>query len=265
MRVGVVGVGIVGNAVAKGMEFLKHQVKVHDIKMTTTIDDVFETDICYLCVPTPSDDNWRCDTSVVEDTIRLLWNRKYPGIIAIKSTVEPGTTRRLQEKFQTHRICFVPEFLRERFSVPDFIEDHDICVIGTESDEVYETVKRSHGDLPKQFFRMPPTEAELVKYMNNIHNATLVVLANSFYEISKHLGADYSKIKNALVCRNHIHDMYLDCSEFTRGFGGMCLPKDLRALCALVGRNEIDIDFFDNILKENAKYKITCYEGMRKE
>jgi len=110
-----------------------------------------------------------------------------------------------------------------------------------------------------------PTEAELAKYYNNIYNATLVTFANSFYEVCKSLGADYSKVKDAIVNREHIYDIYLDCNDNFRGFGGMCLPKDTKAIAAFCSKNGLDVGFFDSILEENSKYKTTVYEGMRQE
>jgi len=72
-------------------------------------------------------------------------------------------------------------------------------------------------------------------------------------------------MKNAIVNRNHIVDIYLDCNGNFRGFGGMCLPKDVRALAHLAKQKNLNVDFFQNIIDENAKYKTTCYEGMRHE
>ncbi len=261
MIIGIVGVGIVGNAVREGMSRLKHTVVVHDIKLDTNLKDVLSSEICYVCVPSPSLEDGSCDTSVVEEVIHSLKTMSYNGIIAIKSTVSPGTTKMFQSIYSTHKICFVPEFLRERFAVADFVEDHDLCAIGTESEEVFRQVRESHGYLPRHTVKLTPTEAEMLKYMNNIHNATLVTLANSFYELCKEFGCNYTKVKDALVNRDHIYDMYLDCNENLRGFGGMCLPKDTRALAKIC--EDYEIDFFDMLLKENAKYKTTCYAGMR--
>lgn len=263
MDIGIIGLGVVGAAIKYGLEKLGHNIVVHDIKLETAIEDVLRTDISYICVPTPSGTLGECDTSNVEDVVAALKQLNYEGIIAIKSTVEPGTTNKLQVQYHTSKICFVPEFLRERCAIADFIENHDLCVVGTDSDEVFRIVKDSHGKYPKAFVKLPPTEAEFVKYMNNVYNATLVTLANSFYELCKTYQADYSKVKNTIVQRRHIYDMYLDCNEMFRGFGGPCLPKDLKTLAYLAKANETNIEFFSDILKENDKYKITCFNGMR--
>ncbi len=264
-KIGIIGLGVVGSACKYGFEKLGHIVRIHDIKLDTSIRDVLDTDICYITVPSPEKDDGSCDTSIVEQVIKELVDVGYPtsSVIAIKSTVEPGTTEKLNNTYD-HVICFVPEFLRERAAITDFTEEHDICVMGTNSALGVMRIKESHGKYPKQFMQVTPTEAELVKYFNNVHNATLVTLANSFYEVCKRCGANYTKIKEAVVRRGHIADLYLDCNENFRGFGGVCLPKDTRAMAALCKRLGVDVDFFQYLIDENNKYKVTVFDGMRK-
>ena len=64
-------------------------------------------------------------------------------------------------------------------------ENHDVCVIGSNSRKICDFVRVIHGSFPKKFLFMSPTEAEIVKYYNNIYAATLVTLANNFYEVCK--------------------------------------------------------------------------------
>tara|TARA_R110002051_G_scaffold225498_1_gene288427 strand:- start:495 stop:1292 length:798 start_codon:yes stop_codon:yes gene_type:complete len=265
MRVGVIGLGVVGSAVYNGFKKLGHVVLGHDIKLNTSLEDLQNTDLCFICVPTPSREDGSCDISIVEQVVVDLISKNYEGVICIKSTVTPGTTKKLQDKHSYKNICFVPEFLKERSAEDDFINKHDLCVIGTSSLPIYELVRDCHGHYPKKFKMLFETEAELCKYFNNTYNATLVTFANSFYEVCKKLDCDYSKIKNAMISRNHINDVYIDCNESLRGFGGMCLPKDTKALNNLIHELKLNIDFFGKILEENNKYEVTVFNGMRKE
>lgn len=265
MKIGIVGVGVVGGAVKYGFLKLGHDVYTYDIKNEgSRLVDVLGTDICYICVPTPENEDGSCNTSIVGSTIDQLYYMGYRGIIAIKSTVVPGTTEKLIGRYPRMNICFVPEFLRERCAEIDFIENHDICIIGTNEDSIYNMVKTSHGRYPKNFYKLTPTEAELCKYFNNTYNATLVTFANSFFEVCKAVGVNYTNVKNVMVNREHITDKYLDCNKEFRGFGGMCLPKDTAAIAKLCIDKNIDVDFFMHLLEENNKYEITVYEGMRK-
>jgi len=265
MNIAIVGLGVVGEAVKYGLEKLGHNIICHDLRLGTSLEDVLNSEVCFLCLPTPSDESGNCDTSIVRRVVDDLHLLEYAGIIAIKSTVAPGTTRSLINQYNNNQICFVPEFLRERCASVDFVENHDVCIIGTEVKDVYETIKEAHGGLPEIFKQLTATEAELSKYFNNIYNATLVTFANSFYEVCQSLNADYTKVKNAASLRKHIKDIYLDCNDNFRGFGGMCLPKDTKAIAALCKDLDIDVKFFEMLIEENSKYAVTVFDGMRKE
>jgi len=266
MKIGVVGIGIVGSAVYEGLRRLNHDMYAHDVKYDgSSIKNVLDTEICFICVPTPSKENGECNVDIVENIVCGLYGYEYKGIAVIKSTVTPGMTERFLNKYPDLELCFVPEFLRERCAVEDFINNHDLCVIGTNNSTTYEKLKECHGHYPKKFVQLPPLEAEFVKYFNNIYNATLVTFANSFYEVCKANGADYTKIKDTIVQREHINDVYLNCNEDIRGFGGPCLPKDTRTIAAMVETLHLDVDFFKTLLRENSKYKMTVFEGMREE
>jgi UDPglucose 6-dehydrogenase len=265
MNIGIVGLGIVGSAVKYGLERLGHRITAFDIKNGGSLSDVVDTEIIYLCLPTPQSETGHCDTSIIEDVVAdLVGKHDYKGIIAVKSTVVPGTTEKLRSRFSNAVICHVPEFLRERAAIVDFTDNHDVCVIGTDSEKVFESVKRSHGHYPRKFIRMSPTEAEISKYFNNVYNATLITFANAFYEVCKLTGADYGVVKNAMVQRDHIFDKYLDCNENLRGFGGMCLPKDTSAITAFAKDNGLSVDLFRAIVEDNSRYEKTVFEGMRK-
>ena len=264
MDIGVVGLGIVGGAVKFGFERLGHNVIPHDIRQDTRLEDTLPAEIIYLCVPTPYGENGQCDTSIVEQVVGELADKlNYGGVIAIKSTLAPGTTEKLQKKYPKAKICHVPEFLRERVAIADFTDNHDVCIIGTDSGQVYEQVKLSHGPYPREFVRLSPTEAELAKYFHNVYNATLITLANGFYDLSNKLGANYTSIKNAIVKRDHITDKYLDCNPNFRGFGGVCLPKDTAAIAFLAKKFNLPAKIFETVLKDNDNYTTTVLEGMR--
>jgi len=273
MRIGIVGVGVVGGAVKYGMEKLGHKVSSHDITLGTKLKDVYDTDLCFICVPTPQSEDGSCDSSIVEEVVDQLKELRYCGLIAIKSTVAPGTTQRIARKYfnpskgcvyaDDHKICFVPEFLRERCAISDFTENHDVCVIGCESDAHFELIKRAHGKYPKQFIKMNLTEAELSKYFSNVFNAMRVVFANGFYDVCRQLGARYSVIKDAVVQRPTLLDLYLDCNEKFRGFAGVCLPKDTAAFAKLADDLGVDASIFRAIVEDNRLYKATVSKGMR--
>ncbi len=262
MKVGVIGVGAVGSACKKGFELLGHDVKIHDPKFNTDIKDVIDTDIVYICVPTPEADDGSCDLSIVRSTIQSLENLAYAGVVALKSTSVPGTTEQLISETNL-RLCFVPEFLRERSAVEDFVVNHDLLAVGCHEENIFKVVVDSHGFFPKKTIMMTPTEAEILKYYSNVFNATRIVFANAMYEICQKLNADYDKVKNTYLIRGTASPDYLDCNDKMRGYGGMCLPKDTKAIDRLIKTLNLDLSLFEAVDKDNSKFKRTVFPGMR--
>ena len=161
MKLGIIGMGVVGNAVKCGLLSLGHEIYTHDIKLTTSIETVKGTDIVFVCVPSPSTDSGACDTGIIESVITELDELSYTGIVAIRSTVVPGFTDRMSMLYSKLTICVVPEFLRERYAIDDFINQHTLLAVGTTDINVYNTIVEAHGHYPKQSIKLTPTEAEL--------------------------------------------------------------------------------------------------------
>ena len=149
------------------------------------LDDqlMYISDVVFVCVPTPSFENGSCDTTIVKSVIDDLDKNDYGGIIAIRSSTVPGFTKSMQEVYPKQKICFVPEFIRERCALDDFVKDHQMLAIGTTDQYVFNKVKEAHGDYPKNVVQLRPTEAEILKYYMNLYAATRVTFANMFFEI----------------------------------------------------------------------------------
>lgn len=262
LKIGIVGVGVVGSACKYGFERLGHFVSFHDPKYGTKLEDILSSEVIFLCVPTPSNTDGSCDSSIVESIIFDLKKLNYSGVIAIKSTVIPGTTQRLIE-LTGLQICFVPEFLRERCAISDFVENHDLLAIGSLDKTVVDVILKCHGNYPKEVSILTPTEAELLKYYSNVLNAVKIIFANSFYEICESLGADYSKVKDSYIKRNLSAGSYLTVNDAFRGYAGICLPKDVKAIVKFIEDQKLNIDLFRIVDLENDKYIKTVPEGMR--
>ena len=261
MKVGIIGLGMVGSAVRHGLNRIGHQIYGFDInRPETKLADALKSDAVFVCVPTPSMQDGKCDTSIVYSVVADIAKARYKGLVVIKSTVEPGTTDFLSKKYKNLRFAFCPEFLRERAQFVDFVEYHHVCIIGAYNDKDFELIKKIHGSLPKNFAKMSPLEAELSKYYWNVFNALRIVFANQFYDVCEDVGADYQKIKNALVKHPNIPDVYLECNENFRGFSGNCLPKDTNAFAHYAAKNhkgEWNSSLFEQIVEINKSYKPT--------
>jgi UDPglucose 6-dehydrogenase len=263
MKIGIIGLGIVGKAMQVGFEKLDYVVKIHDIILDTNISDVLDTDIVYVCVPTPSAKDGSCDTSIVEQVVTELKEFNYPNIIAIKSTCIPGTTQKLIDRYND-KILFVPEFLKERSAEYDFIHNHNLLCIGSNNVNHAYIAEISHGTYPKQVIRVTPTEAELVKYMHNSFGAMRVNFANEYFELCEKLNQNYDTVKRVFIAKNKLPDEYLDVKPELRGFGGACLPKDMRAINKFM-QQELGLPYklWETILEDNDKFRRTAFKGMR--
>lgn len=250
MNIGIIGVGVVGSAIKEGFVKLDHNVKEHDIKLDTRIEDVLDTEIIFICLPTNSKEDGSCNIDSIVETLTNLTELNYSGTVAVKSTIIPGTYQKLTTVFSEDRLCLVPEFLREKYAVLDFIWNHNVLVIGSENTKVIDQVIKAHGQYPKEVKIVTPYECEFVKYFSNTFKAYKTVFANSFGKLCDIHDVDYSNVLDVYRAESVKETAYL--KYFKEGFGGMCLPKDVNAINKLT--KDTDISTFDFILNENKKF-----------
>ena len=261
MKIGVIGRGFVGGAITNGFENQGHEVLVHDTKLNTKIENVLESRLLYICVPTPSSEDGSCNTDIVESVLVELSELNYDGSVCIKSTIVPGTTQKFRQQFNNLNISFVPEFLREKTAVEDFLYNNNVLVIGSDDDETISLVKESHGVLPTHTVTMTPTEAELTKYFSNTYKAMRVTFANAFYNLCQTMGSDYDKVRDAFLFHGVGDGHYLKVNKQYGGFGGTCLPKDSKALAKLVDDLGLPMEVFKVIVSDNEIFTKTGQEG----
>ena len=239
MKIGIVGQGYVGTAVKTVFE--KHyKVNTFDLNgkcnCTDMEDLVDKSDIIFVCVPTPMKKDGSCDISIVESVIDEIEDVDISGkIVAIKSTIPPGTTNRLNQKCKNISVIFNPEFLTEANFIEDFKNQNRIIIGGerpstTKLRQVYSLVFPN-----AKIVKTGSITAEMVKYFTNTFLATKVSFANEMYQICGRLGIDYDK-----VVEYSTYDERLGKSHWAVpgpdgkfGFGGSCFPKDINALIQL--------------------------------
>jgi len=241
-KIGVVGVGWVGGAMARYFSGSGHEVLPYDPpKGHADIGVLKDADAIFVCVPTPFDPGrGGFVSSYVEEAVS-----KIPGskTVVIKSTVMPGTTASLQERFPGHRIMFNPEFLREKTADEDFSRP-DRQIIGVTA--------ASAGDAEAVLKLLPPapytrvvgaSEAETIKYFGNCFLALKVVFANQLYDVCAKLGLDYEAVKDCAAADPRIGPGHLQIfTDGYRGYGGHCFPKDVKAFVQLGDRIGVDLE-----------------------
>lgn len=243
IKVGIMGVGMVGGAVRRYFEEKKGvKIFLHDPgKKLGSLEDINKADIVFICVPTPYlKGSVGFDLSYVEEAISGLEGEK---IIVIKSTVLPGTTENLQKKYSRHKFLFNPEFLSEATADEDMRNpDRQLLGFTAQGRDEAEAILELLPDAPFKKV-MPATEAEMVKYFNNTFNAVKVIFGNQMYDLCKALGISYENVAESAAASKFIRTKdHLDVYHGGyRGYGGKCLPKDIRALIQIAENLGVDL------------------------
>jgi UDPglucose 6-dehydrogenase len=233
--VGVVGLGVVGDAVHHYFERSGYSMRVYDpYKGLGSEEAINESDLVFICVPTPYQPGTGLDDNALEDAVSRLTGSK---AVVIKSTVLPGTTEAYQTRYSQHCFLFNPEFLREDFARIDFLRpDRQLVGYTAQSRHLAEPLLSMLPSAPYTS-TMVAREAELAKYMTNAFLAVKVIFANELFDLSTALDIDYNAVRDAVSADPRIGSSHLDVSDGGyRGYGGKCLPKDARALLALGDR-----------------------------
>lgn len=260
-KIGIVGYGFVGKAVEYGFKE-GNEIYIYDkFQKTLSLDEVVKkADVIFVGVPTPMTKEYKkIDLSIVEDVtaeiVKLARKYKAEPIIVLKSTIVPGTTRRLSKKNKYPKMAFNPEFLTEANYLEDFVHA-DRVVVGADNNEVKQwVVDLYRATFPKTpIFETDPTTAEVVKYMANTYLATKVIFANEMFDLCEKLGVNYDEMKKMVVADHRIYDSHLGITA-TRGFGQKCFPKDTVALLGLAKELGVELSVIETAWKKNLKIR----------
>ncbi|RUQ87847.1 UDP-glucose/GDP-mannose dehydrogenase family protein [Labedella gwakjiensis] len=220
-------------------ELIEKHVASGRLRFTTDIAEATAaSDVHFICVGTPQQaTSFAANLSYVEDaTAAVARNLTHRGLIVGKSTVPVGTAARLRLLVARHvsssidvELIWNPEFLREGKAVDDTLSP-DRIVLGGASREAEETMRTLYAGpigagVPVISCDLPT--AELVKVSANAFLATKISFINAIAEVCEAAGADVSVLADALGHDVRIGRQFLNAGL---GFGGGCLPKDIRAL-----------------------------------
>jgi UDPglucose 6-dehydrogenase len=238
-KIAVIGHGYVGQAVEKFFENHFDMVVV-DPKYNTYEDDKLhanECDFAVVCVPTPMSDDGSVDLSFIETTFKWLAT----PLVLIKSTIPPGTTEMLRDKYNMV-IGFSPEYIGEgNYFVPfwkDYPDPHDMTkhsfqIVGARFQEearaILEYFQRVSGP-EARYMTTDSTTAELCKYMENSYIGTKVTFVNEFKKMADAFGVDFGELRELWLLDGRVGRMYTSVFADAPGFGGKCLPKDINGI-----------------------------------
>ena len=256
MRVGIVGGGFVGSATAllecKDIEVITYDINPSRCKPTgITIEDLKTCDFVFVCVPTPTYESGECNLSIVEECIDNLKKHDVKNII-LRSTVPPGTSRRLD-------VSFMPEFLTEANWKNDFYNCTQwvFGITNMESKEqiihLFETAKQNGSIKISNCLFVSQDEAELIKYTRNNFLALKISFFNEIYSLCTQIGVNFDHIKEGVCADGRIGSSHTSVPgpDGHFGFGGTCLPKDTSALGSFMKQQNIASPIIDAMVYRN--------------
>jgi UDPglucose 6-dehydrogenase len=240
--IGIVGNGFVGSSVAFGFSPQcgcdGADVKIYDkdeFKSTHSLEDTLTSDFIFVSVPTPSNKDGSINLDIVYECFNEMneLNNRTDNVFLLRSTVTPGTTRRLQIAFHNLNIVFNPEFLTERSAKFDFINQSRFILGGNieHTSKVGKLYRWRFGETTP-IIKTNYETAELIKYMNNCYFATKVSFLNEMYQVADACGANWKEAVEGFVRDGRVGHSHMNVPgpDGKFGFGGSCFPKDIQAM-----------------------------------
>lgn len=280
--VGAVGYGFIGNAVVELFRPHVGSVLIYDkeksgstsgnlfvnvTQCSSLIEVVRGSEVIFVAVPTPMRSSGECFTGIVESVLQDIQNAAIrlarsldDFVVVIKSTVPPGFTRRMQDKYAL-RLVFSPEFLTEANAVNDFKTANRVLLGGELEDarvvfKYFEGVWpdrqaetwTNHPDGPVAIVHCSSEEAELTKLSTNIHLTAKVMVSNELYLICQSMGINYDNVKvlTQLDRRIGTSHMTVPGPDGNLGYGGHCFVKDTQSLGFISEQLGLSRDIIDN-------------------
>jgi len=228
-----------------------------------TRDAVLRSELSLLCVGTPSRRNGSLESSylerVVEEIGVALAGQSAYHVVGVRSTLLPGVLESklipLLERASGRvvgrdiGVCVNPEFLREGSAIKDF-QSAPFTIVGESDRRAGDVLLGAYAHLKAPVHRVRPDEASMVKYASNAYHALKVAFANEIGALSQQLGIDGRQVMR-VFCEDR--DLNISKRYLTPGFGfgGSCLPKDLRALNYLAKDRDLSTPLLGSVIASN--------------
>lgn len=240
MRIQIIGYGIVGGNMHKVFK----DADIFDPDKGYTQIPENRYDVAFVCVPTPMKEDGSCDTSIVESVI----NKHNPTVFCIRSTIPPGTTEKLQKRFNKPCV-FSPEYYGSTIHANAY--DYNFIILG--GDDVYRRMVASafmtvyHGGFKYRY--TTSRTAEMVKFMENCGLAARVSLCNEFKSICDVSGIDYNEAKELWLEDPRFNRSHTLVYDDAPGWNSICFNKDIPAMIEYSKSMGIKTPILDSIMK----------------
>lgn len=240
-----------------------------DLHATIGYENLVSSDLTLICVGTPQSPDGRADLSMIESaSISIGQYLRYEEgyhVVAVKSTVPPGTTKNLvtpevleHSGKSINEVGFAmnPEFLREGLAVRDFMKP-DRIVIGCSDERAGAIVESVYCGIDAPILRTGLTAAEMIKYASNAFLASKISFSNEIGNVCKKIGIDVYEVMRGVGMDHRISPYFLNAGV---GFGGSCFPKDVSALIRLAEDINEDPILLKSIMQVNDRQPMKIVE-----
>ena len=256
-NIGIIGKGFVGNAVAHGFSSgtgYEANIFIHDknpdLSQHSLEEVIDNSDFIFISVPTPSNKDGSINLDIVDNVLNEVskYDSKNNPIILLRSTIVPGTSRKIQEKYKNLKLVFNPEFLTERSAIFDFLSQTRYVLGGrTEDTKKVADLYRNRFGKSITIIETNFESAELIKYVSNCFFATKVAFMNEMKLISDKVDADWETVVEGFVRDGRVGHSHINVPgpDGKFGFGGSCFPKDIQAMIKFFEQNNLSA----NVLK----------------
>jgi UDPglucose 6-dehydrogenase len=221
-------------------DMLSDCIESKRLRATGDYEEIVATDITLICVGTPSNPDGSMNLSYIKESARdigkVLGTKNEHHTVVVRSTVVPGTTKGIiipaLERYSGKKVnvdfdvAVNPEFLQEGKALHGFFNP-DRIIIGEEVQRAGDMVEALYEDISARVIRMGITTAEMIKFTSNAFLATKISFINDIGNICRKLGVDVYDVVKGVGVDYRIGEHFLSAGI---GFGGSCLPKDVKAL-----------------------------------
>ena len=240
------------------------------LRFTTDVGGAVErSDVIFIAVGTPPDEDGSADLQHVLDVARTIGQRmSAPKIVITKSTVPVGTAEKVRAEIAKYtnspfHVCSNPEFLKEGAAVEDFMKP-DRVVVGVDSPDAAQVL----GELYAPFVRtgnpiifMDIPSAEMTKYAANAMLAARISFMNQIARLCEVVGADVTHVRKGIGTDRRIGSAFLFPGP---GYGGSCFPKDVKALIRTAEDRGVSLEILKAVEEANERQKRALFDKLHR-
>ena len=276
--INICGFGYVGSAMGHLCEKNDIEFNVYDIQkkegkfnyfnnitdLVNCSENNSEINFYIIAVPTNSDSEGNCDTSIVKNVLEQLKNNiTKETYVIIKSTILPGTSKELSEKYTNFDIIFCPEFLTQKNYLND-IYNAKFVLLGipdkfdmTKYQKILNVMRTFYKHNTQiDIFIQSYEECELFKYTLNTYFGIKITFFNEIYDLCEKMNVDYQKLKKLFSLDSRVGEYGITVpGDHGRGYHGVCIPKEVRGMIKLQEKLGLSSELMSCVNKRNDDFR----------